>query len=223
MFKNFPKLNSRIRVIYNGVDYHRFRDADGSAFRHELKLKPNQFLFGIVGPVSQHKGVEEFIRAARQVINTHPDAIFVVVGPDRPRAFLDEMKSLVASLELVNSVIFTGFRKDVPEIMSALDILITPSRVEAFGRVLLEAMSAGTPVIASQVGGIPEIISEKNIGILVPPESPDKLSTAILSIMSDQDRRDKIIKIAQNHIKNNFTIEKHTQQIEEVYEHFLAQ
>jgi len=222
LFKEFSNLENRIRVIYNGVDFQRFKDADGLPLRAELKLKPDQLLIGIVGPVSEHKGVEDFIRAARFITQKYPDSVFLIVGPDRPRAFLEKMKLLVSELNIGSSIRFTGFRKDIPEIMSALDFLITPSRIEAFGRVLLEGMAAGTPVIASQVGGIPEIISTRDLGVLVPPNSPDKLSSAVFDLMNDNQRRNRIIRFAQEHVKAHFSIESHTREIEEVYEHFLT-
>lgn len=221
LFKSFDGLDKRIQVIPNGVDYQRFKDATGDHVREELGIKPNQLLVGIVGPVSRHKGVEEFIQAAHKIVTSYPDAKFLVVGPDRPRAFLDELKHLVSTLKIEKSVIFTGFRKDIPEVMTALDILVTPSRVEAFGRVLLEAMAAGTPVVASQVGGIPEVISSHDLGILVPPESPEKLATAIESLAADPDRRIHISTTAQKHVADNFTIENHTRQVQTVYEQFL--
>jgi len=105
--------------------------------------------------------------------------------------------------------------------MSALDTLVTPSRVEAFGRVLLEAMAAGTPVIASQVGGIPEVISEIDMGILIPPESPEKLAKAMVKISNDPDMRSTIIEKARARVESSFTIESHTKQVEAVYDHFL--
>lgn len=221
LFKKFPEMADKIRVIHNGVDLHRFMTANGQSFRAELGVKPGQLLVGVVGPVSRHKGIEEFIRAARDVLATYPDARFAVVGPDRPRAFLEEMISLAETLGIKKNIIFTGFRDDIPEVMSGLDVLLTPSRVEAFGRVLLEAMAAGTPVIASQVGGIPEVISEHDLGILVPPKAPDKLARAILDIMSDEKRRDHIITKAREHVSQHFTIESHTREIEKVYSHFL--
>jgi len=222
LFKKFPEMADRIRVIHNGVDLHRFMNADGGRFREELGVKPGQLLVGIVGPVSRHKGVEEFIRAAKRVLQTFPDARFAVVGPDRPRAFLEEMLALTSSLGLNDNVLFTGFRDDIPEVMSGLDLLLTPSRVEAFGRVLLEAMAAGTPVVASQVGGIPEVICEHDLGILVPPKSPEKLAQAIIDIMTDTPRRERIIQTSREHVSRNFTIESHTREIEKVYDQFLG-
>ncbi|MBN1295791.1 glycosyltransferase family 4 protein, partial [bacterium] len=222
LFKHFPEMHDRIRVIHNGVDVQRFMQADGNEFRRDIGVSPGQFLYGMVGPVSRHKGVEEFIRAAATIVRVDSEARFAVVGPDRPRAFLEEMKALVHSLQVEQNVIFTGFRDDIPEVMSGLDVLVTPSRVEAFGRVLLEAMAAGTPVIASQVGGIPEVISERDMGILVPPKSAEKLGEAMLVMLQDTSRRNQIIQVSQAHVARYFTIEKHTREIEMVYEAFLS-
>ncbi len=221
LFKDFPEMSDRITVVHNGVDFEQFDKADGAGFRREIGVAPNSALFGIVGPVSPHKGVEEFIRAAKIICQSRPDDKFVIVGPERPHAFAMEMQDLVRKLRIEDKILFTGFRSDIPEIMSALDILITPSRVEAFGRVILEAMSAGTAVVASQVGGIPEIIDRPEIGVLVPPESPEKLAAEVLNLIQDIPRKQKIIEAAREHIRNHFSIAQHTRQIERIYEKFL--
>ena len=221
LFKDFPEMADRITVIHNGVDLDLFQKADGSSFRSEMGIEPNGLLFGIVGPVSPHKGVEEFIRAAKIIWESHPKAKFVVVGPDRPHAFAEEMQKLAQSMQMEKNVIFTGFRFDIPQIMAALDALITPSRVEAFGRVILEAMSAGASVIASEVGGIPEIIDSPDVGVLVPPQSPEKLASAVLNLISDPIRKQRMINAARENVRNRFTIIQHTRQVEKVYENFL--
>lgn len=221
LFKDFPELSDRITVIHNGVDIRQFEHVDGSRFRQELGIDSKRLLLGIVGPVSPHKGIEEFIRAAKIISQQIEDVMFLVVGPERPHAFAMEMRHLAEQLNLQNQIIFTGFRTDIPEVMAGLDILITPSRVEAFGRVILEAMAAGTPVIASQVGGIPEIIDNPSIGVLVPPESVDKLAAAVLNLHADEERKHKLIHFAREHVRQNFSIARHTRCVEEIYDRFL--
>ena len=221
LFKDFPELSDRITVIHNGVDIRQFEHVDGSRFRQELGIDSKHLLLGIVGPVSPHKGIEEFIRAAKIISQQIEDVMFLVVGPERPHAFAMEMRHLAEQLNLQNQIIFTGFRTDIPEVMAGLDILITPSRVEAFGRVILEAMAAGTPVIASQVGGIPEIIDNPSIGVLVPPESIDKLAAAVLNLYADEERKHKLIHFAREHVRKNFSIARHTRCVEEIYDRFL--
>jgi glycosyltransferase involved in cell wall biosynthesis len=222
LFKEFPELSNRIIVIHNGVDLQQFENADGLRFRHELGIDASCLVLGFVGPVSPHKGVEEFIRAADIISRDITNVRFLIVGPDRPHAFAREMRCLVDDLKLQNHVIFTGFRTDIPEVMSGLDFLLTPSRVEAFGRVILEAMAAGTPVIASQVGGIPEIIDNPAVGVLVPPESIEKMAAAVLTLHSDTERKQRLIQNAREHVRNNFSIAHHTRRIEEVYDRFLV-
>jgi glycosyltransferase involved in cell wall biosynthesis len=222
LFHKFPDMASRITVIHNGVDVEQFDNADGHCFRQELNADENRLLIGIVGPVSLHKGIEDFIRAARIICNHYPDALFAIVGPERPHAFAVEMQSLSAQLGLDKNIIFTGFRKDIPEIMSGLDLLITPSHIEAFGRVILEAMAAGTPVIASNVGGVPEIISSPDVGILTPPQAPTILADTILKLLADkEDAFNRIVVQARAHVQKHFSINEHTTLIESIYNQFL--
>ncbi len=221
LFKDIPEVKSKLIVIPNGVDYPRFQQGNGADFRREIGINGNEFLVGIVGPVSEHKGVEEFLHAASIIVKQIPNTRFAVVGPDRPKNFGIRMHQLAEELNLQNQIIFTGFRRDIASVMAGLDILVTPSRVEAFGRVLLEAMAAGTPVVASHVGGIPEIISDPDFGILVPPQYPDLFADQIIQLLTNEDRRKTIARNAQRHINEHFTIQLHALKVQDIYDEVL--
>ncbi len=222
IFNPFPEMVSRIKVVHNGVDYDLFDKADGHNFRLEMNAGPTNKLIGIVGPVSVHKGIEEFIRAAHVICKHYPDVRFAIIGPERPRAFAIKMQQLSNQLNLDNNVVFTGFRKDIPQIMSSLDLLITPSHFEAFGRVILEAMAAGTPVVASNVGGIPEIVKSPDIGVLVPPKSYEILAKTVLTLLADKDDTlNQNALRARQYVRKHFSIKEHAALIESIYSQFL--
>jgi len=221
LFNQIREVDSKFTVIPNGVDIDRFSAANRMIFRDEVGINCNDFLVGMVGPVCEHKGVEEFLRAASLVIPEFDNLKFVVVGPEKSKAFLSRMSNLADSLNLNSHLSFTGFRSDISNIMAGLDLLVTPSRVEAFGRVLIEAMAAKTPVVASNVGGIPEIVSSSDYGVLVQPRNISEFAETITKLLKNKEERQTISEKALQHVKLHYTIQHHTRQIEQVYEKLL--
>jgi glycosyltransferase involved in cell wall biosynthesis len=223
IFKDIPEALAKFMVIPNGVNMNKFNQTDPSLFRRDIGMNGNEFLVGMVGPVSEHKGVEEFLIAASKAVAKLPNIRFAIVGPDKPPAFTSRMKKLAAELNISDRVVFTGFRDDIPNVMSSLDLMVTPSRVEAFGRVLLEAMATGIPIIASRVGGIPEIISSPDVGVLVAPQQPEPIADAIIDLLNNPSRRRHIIDQARNRAASLYSIEMHAAKIQDVYEQVLGE
>ena len=222
IFKNMPEVASKLSVVPNGLDLSKFSRLETKAFRKEFNVDDNEFLVGMVGLISEHKGVEEYLIACAKVAEKIPNLKIVIVGPDHSRIYLKRIKKLCAKLQIENRMIFTGFREDIPNIMSSLDLLITPSRQEAFGRVLLEAMAVGTPVIASDVGGIPEVISSNDVGILVPPENPGRFAEEMIGLLKNENRRKVIAANARRLVEEKFSIQLHVQRIQSIYDEFLS-
>ncbi|MBN1551488.1 glycosyltransferase family 4 protein [bacterium] len=222
LFEKIPEVNSKFLVIPNGVDTERFLNHDGAAFRRELSINGDDFLIGMVGPVSEHKGVEEFLSACSVLTNRIPNLKAIIVGPDRHKNFTEKMRSLSMRLNIANRVLFTGFRQDIPNIMAGLDLLITPSREEAFGRVLLEAMAVGTPIIASHVGGIPEIISSPELGILVESQNVEQITDAVHNLFLHPELRRKISEKTREHVRKEYSITLHAKRIQNVYDELLG-
>jgi glycosyltransferase involved in cell wall biosynthesis len=134
----------------------------------------------------QRKGLETLIQAAVRVVKSKPDTKFCVVGndPNLPR-----MRALCTRLDVIDHFEFTGWmpNEKLQELYRRASVFVMPSLVEAFGVVFLEAMACGTPVIGTQVGGIPELIRQGENGLLVSPDNPDELAMAILTVLGDQD------------------------------------
>jgi glycosyltransferase involved in cell wall biosynthesis len=178
----------RITVILNGVDAQRFARADRLAARAALDLPPDAPVIGIVGRISEQKGQEEFIRAAALVRREFPQARFLVVGSADDAALLHKAEALVAELGLDGVVRFTGHLGDMPTVYAALDVLAAPSRWEGFGLMLVEAMAAGRPIVATAVGAIPEVVVDGETALLVPPRDPPALAQALLALLRDPTR-----------------------------------
>jgi len=167
----------RWSVIHNGIDPQRFRRRiDPGAKRQELGLNPSAAIVGVVARLAPEKGVDVFLRAAAQVAEELPNVDFAIVGDGPER---EALEGLAHTLRLSGQVVFLGRRRDVPEILPALDVLVAPSREESFGLAALEGVVAGVKTIASDVGGLREVLGETASVAFVPPDDPQALAAAI--------------------------------------------
>ena len=155
----------RIVAITAGVDTARFHPGvSGKAVREALGLAPDDKVVGLVANVRGSKGHAVFLEAARELLTTHRSARFLIVGDG---VGFDDVRRRVHDMGLERSVIMTGFRRDIPEVMAALDVLVLPSiKSEATSQVIPQALAVGTPVAAAATGGIPEIVRDGETGCL---------------------------------------------------------
>jgi glycosyltransferase involved in cell wall biosynthesis len=175
----FPQ--NKVAVVRNGVDAERFAPGhDVVAVRRELGLGETDPVIGIVAALRQEKNHELFLEAARRVAAQLPSARFLVVGDGPRRA---ELERMARDLGLSLKVQFLGARNDVPRVLSAMDVFALTSHVEANPVSILEAMSIGRPVVATNVGSIHEAVIEGKTGFLVPPGDAAKLSDRILQLL----------------------------------------
>ena len=175
----------RIVAIGPGVDTRRFHPGiSGTAVRAELGLTGP--VVGLVANIRGSKGHRYFLEAARDVLRVRPDARFLIVGDG---IGFDDVRRRVKDLALDDGVIMTGFRRDVPEVMAALDVLVLPSiRSEAMSQVVPQALAIGTPVVGTTVGGTPELVRDGHNGRLVPPADAAALARAIVELLDDPAR-----------------------------------
>ena len=208
-------LEDKVRVVYNGEDLERYAEVEGGAVRQELGGAP---LIGMVGRFSPEKDHETFLQAAARVAGTWPQARFVLVGedPDPGQPRRRALEQLAERLGLQDKVIFTGARQDMPEVMAALDLLVHCAHREAFGRVLVEAMAAARPVVATAVGGIPEVVGE--CGLLVPEGDAAEVARAVESLLADPETARQLGVAGQRRVREHFSIEAHVAQVEALYE-----
>ncbi len=206
---------NRVNVIYNGVDVSQFAPRDDSgAARRELGVPPGATLIGYVGRLSPEKGGQDIlIRAVSRVRQTNPNVRLVVVGDGPLRPGLEK---LAATLD--EPVIFTGLRADVARLLAAMDIFVLPSLHEALPIAALEAMSTRLPVIATSVGGNPEVVQEGVTGLLVPPGDEIALYKAIMKLLSEPTLASSIAVAAQAHVNANFTLDQMARRVEALYD-----
>jgi N-acetyl-alpha-D-glucosaminyl L-malate synthase BshA len=182
-------IENKLSITYNAVDVEKFRPDQTSTFKEEMKIDPQKPVVLFVGNLVWQKGVEYLIRA-KEFLSEDAEIIIVGYGP-----MSEELKAIV-EFENIEGITFTGARTDVEKIMPAADVFVLPSLSEGRPTVLLEAMASGKPVVATNVGGIPEIVNDK-IGILINPEDPVGLAEAVDKILQDRKLQEKMSKAAR--------------------------
>jgi glycosyltransferase involved in cell wall biosynthesis len=167
-----------------------------------------------LGNLRPEKDLETFLQAARGILDVIPSAEFLVIGDGTSGR---QLKSLANDLHLAESVHFLGERPDIPDLLAALDILVMSSYTESFPNAILEAMAMGKPVVATNVGGIPEVVEEDRTGFLVPARDPKAIAERVLSLCRDSARRLQMGRAARAHVENNFTVQAVTARLEGIY------
>jgi glycosyltransferase involved in cell wall biosynthesis len=214
--------NSLLRVVHNGIDFDRIGDGEDSEnIRDEFEIPEGCPVIGCAGSLFKTKGQEHLIKAFPAILKKYPDARILIAGDGSERKNLEKLSE---SIEGGQKIIFAGKRKDMANIMKSIDIMVVPSVwEEPFGLVNVEAMYAGVPVIASNVGGIPEIIEDSKTGLLVPPGDEAAIANAVIKLLEDNDLKNRIIKNARERAENYFSSERMAKDMIKVYEDVLAE
>lgn len=209
----------QVITIPNWVNLDDYRERPDS-LRARARFGVRQpLVVGMVGQMTPAKGQEEFIRAAALVASWRDDVAFLVAGEEEERGlrFTERLRQLIGELSVSDRVHFLGRVEDLPWLFAALTVLVLPSWQEAFSIVLIQAMAAGLPVIASDVGGPAEIVTHGVTGLLVPPRRVEALAQAINRLLDDPDLRRRLGVAARKEVVIRFEREKVINQIESVY------
>jgi glycosyltransferase involved in cell wall biosynthesis len=210
----------RIVAVPPGIDTGRFHPGvSGERVRAELGLTGP--VVGLVANIRGSKGHDVFLDSARAVLRRHPSARFLIVGDG---VGYGDVERRVAALELGHAVVMTGFRRDIPEVMAALDVLTLPSlRSEASSQVIPQALAVGTPVVASTVGGSPELVENGVTGYLVPPGDAAALAAAVVATLDDTAGARAMARRGQARVTARFSMDAVMAHTIAVYEEILAQ
>ncbi|MEW6770825.1 MAG: glycosyltransferase family 4 protein [Bacillota bacterium] len=209
----------QVVTVYNGVNPGEFQVAESrEALRRRLGLPAEGPVVGTVTRLAPQKGLRYLIEAAA-LFPPEERPVFVVVGDGPLRAELQELaeKSGVSS-----RFVFTGVRRDVPQVLGALDLLVLPSVTEGLGLILLEAMAASLPVVATAVGGVPEVVLDGETGVLVPPRDPAALAGAIAGLLRAPERARRLGAAGRERVARLFTVERMVGQVSGLYREALA-
>lgn len=216
----FKNSSCNVRTIYDGIDIDKFKRTEKirRKIRKELNIDSDKFLVGMIAQITPRKGHKDFIKAAALVKDTLPKIRFVVVGGSIIDSTLSLQKLKDYAEEVgASNLIFLGQRDDVPDIFSALDCFVLPSHTEPFGLVVIEAMAAKVPVVATCSGGPEEIIIPGESGILIPIKDPNAIANAVTKMFYDKDFRNRSIENAYIRVRDKFDISKYAEIMDETY------
>jgi glycosyltransferase involved in cell wall biosynthesis len=210
------------RVVYDAVDesWLAVRRPAG-AVRAELGMAEDAALIGILGNIQEWKGQRVVVEAMAALRRDHPRAHCLIVGGVHRagEAYAAELRRRCGELGLDDRVHFIGFREDVPEVISALDVVVHASvRPEPFGRVILEGMLMGKPVVATNAGGVPELIEHGRTGFLVPAGNAAALADCLGGILAAPDEAIEVGSRAREWARQAFSLERQVAQMSEIYQ-----
>jgi glycosyltransferase involved in cell wall biosynthesis len=222
----------RVEVVPNAVELDLFEGVrlSGESARRRLSLAPASPVLGVVGQLTPWKAQSDAIRAASLLVPRLPDLKLLVVGSVKFRSaatrydndgYRASLHRLVDELALRGQVRFLGEREDVPEILRALDVLLVPSWEEPFGRVVIEAMAAGTAVVATSVGGPAEVITDGVDGLLLPPRDPGRWAAAIRGLLADPARRRSLALAGRAQVESRYDQRRQAERIADLYSQLL--
>ena len=208
----------RHQVIHNAVDLAAFR-----AMPNERMPARNRFRVGIVANLVPVKGHDNFLQMASMLTSRGVDAEFIIVGAETAHQGHElHLRTMAQELAIERRVQFLGYRDDIPELINQLDVVVCASTVEPFGRCLIEAMACGKPVVATAVGGIPEVVQDGITGLLVPPRSPRQLADAVERLLADEPLRRRFGENGGRRAAEFFSIDAHVARILNVYEQLVG-
>lgn len=211
----------KVVTIHNGVDLSVFGGRSGaSKIRAEFGIPSGDAVVGTVANFSEEKGYPYLLDACQRIHETQPDTWFLFVGSGRLQ---EEVKEKASKISAGRRIIFPGRRSDIPDLLSAMDVFVLPSVIEGFPNVLLEAMAMARPVVATRVGGIPELVDSGRDGVLVPARDGVALADAVTALLSDKDSALRMGERASEKIKRNFSLDRMVDDYEKLYRRLLGE
>ncbi len=215
-----PVEPSKVEIFYNGIDVEKFQSAltHRDEKRKELGID-DEIIVGIFGRFSPGKGHEEFLQAAKIISEKRNNVKFLVAGPEShgEEVYARSICKLAKKLKLNNKVIFTGYRKDIPELMGAIDILAVPSHAEAFGIALIEAMSMGKPSVCTRADGILDIAVEGETSLLFEKQNSSDLTNKLELLIESPEKRRRFGNNARKRAVENFNLDVVTEKVIKIY------
>ncbi len=206
---------NKIAVVYSGIDTKKFNNMSDTQYLHEeFNLSKYSPIIGTIAHLTDHKGHKYLIDAVPDVLKKFPNTVFLIIG----KGELEEvLRKQVKKLDITENVIFAGFRKDIGELLSIMDLFVLPSHLEGLCTSLMDAMLMKLPVAATTAGGIPEVVVDKETGILAPPKNPKALADAIIQLLSNKEEAKKMGERGLKRVNSMFNVSRMVEGTEKVY------
>jgi len=216
----FPE--EKLSVIYNGISIGEHDQSfDSTSKRASLEIKPDEPVVGIVANLRPPKGYEYFIESCWLVTRELPGVKFLVVGQGEGK-IRQKLEELISQYQLQDNVRLLGFRSDVPELLRIFDIFVLSSISEGLPLSAVEAMAACKPVVATKVGGLPELVKNGESGFLVPPKDASSLAEKILLVLNDSQLRATMGQKGRQIVASTFSVENMVNNYQQLYEKLTA-
>lgn len=226
MLQDSPHLKNRFKFIFGGIDLRPFTGASGRGHvRREWGIADDEVLVGMAGRVTRWKGQEVFAEAARLLSEQFPKVKFAAVGGvfENETFYMERFRNQVRDLGIEDRFIISDFRSDMPSVFSAFDIFVLPSTLpEPFGLVVIEAMAASLPVVATAPGGPSETVADGETGFLVKPSDPNELAAALNVLLLDPAKRRTMGEAGRRRACQLFALDRYVKEFEDLYDELLS-
>lgn len=212
----------KVITVYNGIDISRFtetHESDITKTKQVLHLPLDNRIIITVAVLREPKGIQYMIQALPKILEQIPDIHYLVVGDG---AYGTILKDLSASLSVQDHITFAGHRTDIPNLLACSDIFVLPTLGDALPTVLIEALAAGKPIVASNVGGVPEIIENGVNGVLVPPGDPPSLADACLQLLKNKKQASQMVLAGGQTVWQRFNVDAQIEQLSKIYEELVS-
>ncbi len=203
----------QITCVYDGVDMRQYQP-------QAQRKATDGATIGIIGQLGERKGHLVLLEAMRELVRENTRVKLLIVGKEPAHSaerYTERLQAFVRQHHLEQQIEFLGFRRDVPELLAQIDMLALPSLQEPFGKIVIEAMAMERPVVASRVGGVPEIVVDGETGLLVPPRDPAALKHALARLIADAALRERMGKAGRQRVEACFTLERNVQATQAIY------
>ena len=196
----------KVEMVRSCVDVCQYRaPRDRRWFGEEFGVPPDAAVVGVIAQLIERKGHDYLLRAMPAILRRFPECRTVFFGQGPRRAQLEES---ARELEVEDRIVFAGFRPDLPRVLPNLDLVVHPATMEGLGVSLLQTAAAGVPIVASAVGGIPEIVIDGETGLLVPPRDSDAIAAAAVRVLEDRESADRMARAAAAHVESAFGVDQ---------------
>ena len=215
MVKNSKINASKIKVVYNAIKAEEFnKSVDEKKIRASLYLQKNDVVIGNIARFYENKDHRTLLEAFKLILKQVPNVYLLLIGDGPLR---NEMGEIAKNLKIKDSVKFLGNRRNIAEILRIMDVFVLSSKREGLPMVLLEAMTSGVPIVATDVDGNSELIVDKKTGFIVPPNSPKFLSNAVVQVLADKEKAIKMASRGRDFVREHFSLISMIEKYERIY------
>lgn len=210
----------KISIVHNGIDVLKYSESevDVESYKTSLGLQADDIIISNIGRITEQKGHIYLIKSIKVVKEKYPNIKVLIVGnKDLDKPLYKKLKEIVIKEDLEKNILFLGDRQDIPEILKISDIFVFPSLYEGFSLVTLEVIASSTPIIATDVGSIREIVTHNKNGIIIPPKESTTIAESILLLLDNPSLAQSLSTNGQNDVIKRFSINQTTKKLEDIY------